>query len=81
MKVKQYLKLVISLLPIALDEKAPDELLYGRAGYLSCLLLLKKHLPVDLCHQVELDQAMRKVFCVLLLSGQGGKQGQPKKTQ
>lgn len=33
---------VIGLLKLALDTKMPDELLYGRAGYLYSLLLLKK---------------------------------------
>lgn len=33
---------VVGLLPVALNEKMPDVLLYGRAGYLYSLLLLKK---------------------------------------
>lgn len=33
---------VVGLLPLALNEKMPDVLLYGRAGYLYSLLLLKK---------------------------------------
>jgi len=33
---------VVDLLPLALNQKMPDVLLYGRAGYLYSLLLLKK---------------------------------------
>jgi len=32
----------LDLLPLALNKKLPDTLLYGRAGYLYSLLLLKK---------------------------------------
>lgn len=73
-KVERYLHSVVSLLPETLKERVPDELLYGRAGYLSCLLLLKKYLPEELCQQVELDQIMRKVFGVVIHSGHGGNQ-------
>ena len=74
MKVERYLHSVVSLLPETLKEKVPNELLFGRAGYLSCLLLLKRYLPEELCQQVELDQIMRKVFGVVIHSGHGGKQ-------
>lgn len=39
---KKMIKKVVDLLPSALNKKMPDVLLYGRAGYLYSLLLLKK---------------------------------------
>ena len=76
-KVERHLRAVLSLLPGALKEGIPDELLYGRAGYLSCLLLLRKHLPDNLCQQADMDKAMRKVFDVILHSGRGRYQSGP----
>ena len=75
--MERHLRVVMALLPGALKEGIPDELLYGRAGYLSCLLLLRKHLPEDLCRQAEMEKAMRKVFDVILHSGRGRHQSGP----
>jgi len=49
---------VIGLLPTALNEKMPDILFYGRAGYLYSLLLLKKIGWED----PERDRLIRQVF-------------------
>ncbi|XP_060855743.1 lanC-like protein 2 isoform X2 [Metopolophium dirhodum] len=39
---KKMIEKVVDLLPLALNQKMPDVLLYGRAGYLYSLLILKK---------------------------------------
>ena len=71
-KTENYLTTLLSFLPECLIQGTPDELLYGRAGYLSCLLLVKKYLPAELCHKVELERALRQVFEYLVNSGQQG---------
>lgn len=51
-------KRVVDLLPRALNEKNPDVLLYGRAGYLYSLLVLKSIGWDD----PERDELIRKVL-------------------
>jgi len=62
----------VDLLPLALNQKMPDVLLYGRAGYLYSLLILKKLGWED----PDRDKLIRKVtnqkfyfflFCNLLV--------------
>ena len=57
---------VLSLLPHALSPSAPDEILFGRAGYLFCLLFLRKHADgaVEISHDV-----LRTVFDAIITSG------------
>lgn len=57
---------VLGLLPLALSSSAADEVLYGRAGYLSCLLFLRRHAG----EVVEVRQeVLRKVFDAIVVSG------------
>lgn len=48
------------------DSEIPDEVLYGRAGYLCALLLLRRHLGHSIIEQSCID----KVFKVIIASGQ-----------
>ena len=43
------------------DERLPDEMLYGRAGYLYSLLLLRKYLGDAAVSQTVIDQVMNKL--------------------
>lgn len=57
---------VLELLPLALSGSAADEVLYGRAGYLSCLLFLRRHAG----EVVEVRQeVLRRVFDAIVASG------------
>jgi lantibiotic modifying enzyme len=67
---EKYLNKLLGFLPDSLLSDTPDELLYGRAGYLSCLLMVKRHIPDELCKKVNLEDAMYKVFNALISSGQ-----------
>ena len=62
---------VLDLKTSCLDEKAPDEVLFGRAGYLFCLLFLKKYLPKEVVDRLELSKAARQVFEKLIAQGKG----------
>ncbi|XP_026817792.1 lanC-like protein 2 [Rhopalosiphum maidis] len=74
---KKMIQKVESLLPIALNNKMPDNLLYGRAGYLYSLLFLKKQgweFP-------DRDKLIRKVVTAILNNGiQACEKDKPKKT-
>ena len=70
MKTEKYLNQLLSFLPAVLQSGTPDELLYGRAGYMFCLLLVRKYIIEDLCTKVKLNDALRKVFDVVISSGQ-----------
>ena len=52
-----------------MHSKAVDEVLYGRAGFLSSLLFVKKHVGAELSGVSELVPAMRKVFDLIIESG------------
>ncbi|XP_025196704.1 lanC-like protein 2 [Melanaphis sacchari] len=68
---------VVNLLPLALNEKMPDILFYGRAGYLYSLLLLKK-LGWD---DRDSDKLIRKVVTAILDNGvRACEKDKPKKT-
>ncbi|CAN7996350.1 unnamed protein product [Ixodes hexagonus] len=62
--VKQVLDLGKHVVPSSAD--IPDELLYGRVGYLSALLFLRKHIATA---AVSSDH-IRSVVCSVLASGQ-----------
>ena len=69
LKTEYHTEQLVSLLDGSLQPNTPDELLFGRAGYLSSLLFVKKHIPKDVCEKLELDGAMKKVFTRLVESG------------
>lgn len=69
-KTESYVTHVLSSLPSALSHDTPDELLFGRAGYLSCLLMIKKHINSDLCQRMNIDSIARQIFDAILISGQ-----------
>ena len=62
-------QLLSTCLPHALHSNAVDEVLYGRAGFLSSLLFVKKHVGAELSGVSELVPAMRKVFDLIIESG------------
>lgn len=50
-----------------LQSKIEDEVLYGSAGYLYCLLLLRKH--IGLRHHAEIDKVIAMVIEALMIAG------------
>lgn len=68
-KSEQHLQQLMSYLPHALHSSAADEILYGRAGFLFCLLFARKHLGQELCEQFGVTAATRKVFDAIVKSG------------
>lgn len=68
-KTEENLRNLLALLPSCLSERAADEILYGRAGYLFCLLFVKKHVSKELCGRMGLDETARRVFDALMESG------------
>lgn len=48
-------------------EELEDEILYGNAGYIYCLLLLRKNM--GLIHHEAIDKALSKVVEALMVSG------------
>ena len=62
-------QLLSTCLPHALHSNAVDEVLFGRAGFLSSLLFVKKHVGAELSGVSELVPAMRKVFDLIIESG------------
>lgn len=61
--------MLLTFLPSSLSKAAPDEILYGRAGYLFCLLFVQCHTSKELCERVGLLAASRKVFDAIIESG------------
>ena len=80
-KVEQYLHQLMSYLPHALHSSAVDEILYGRAGFLFCLLLVRKHVGRERCERFGVDAAMRKVFDAIVKSGKGNSGAKPPDTR
>ena len=68
-KTEEHLYNLLSLLPSCLDEKSVDEILYGRAGYLFCLLFVKKHISKQVGERLELEKAARQVFDTIVAHG------------
>ena len=60
----------MSYLPHALHSSAADEVLYGRAGFLFCLLLVWKYVGKERCERFGVDTATRKVFDAIAKSGE-----------
>lgn len=68
-KTESHLRKLLSLLPSSLSPSAPDEVLYGRAGYLFCLLFVRRHVSKELCERLGVTAAARQVFDAVLASG------------
>ena len=68
-KTQHHIEQLLGYLDTSLRADTQDELLFGRAGYLSCLLFVKKHVSKDVFEKMEFDQTMRHVFLRLLESG------------
>ena len=68
-RTEEQLRKLLLLLPSALSPAAPDEVLYGRAGFLFCLLFVQKHVSKELCERMSLLASARQVFDALLESG------------
>lgn len=69
---KDYGQLLNSILSIhsnvcCIESNLPDEILYGRAGYLYTLLLLRSKIPN--LHLLITDDMIRQVICAILESG------------
>ena len=60
----------MSYLPYALHSSAADEVLYGRAGLLFCLLMVWKYVGKERCERFGVDTVMRKVFDATAKSGE-----------
>ena len=69
LKVEYHMEQLLSFLEESLQANTPDELLFGRAGYLSCLLLVRKHISKEICDKMALDKSMKLVFTELVKSG------------
>lgn len=68
-KTEEQLRSLLGLLSSCLSDKAPDEILYGRAGFLFCLLFVQKHTSKELCERMGVMAAARQVFDALVASG------------
>jgi len=68
-KTEEQICKVLDLETSCLDKKAPDEVLFGRAGYLFCLLFLKKYLPKEVVDRLQLRKAAKRVFEALMAQG------------
>lgn len=68
-KSESHLQQLLGLLPLLSSKDMPDELLYGRAGYLYALLHVKKSLPEE--HEA-LEAAIKTVCDMIVKSGQTG---------
>lgn len=66
-EAKSFVKYILALLPSVLDAAGdlPNEMLYGRAGYLYSLLLIKTHITTTLIT----DEILRNVINVIIESG------------
>lgn len=62
--IKKLVKLAVNVIDVKTD--LPDELLYGRAGYLYALLFVRKHLKENNCITLEL---IRSVIDAIIKSG------------
>ena len=80
-KAEQHLQQLMSYLPHALHSSAVDEVLYGRAGFLFCLLLVRKHVGKERCEPFGVDGAMRKVFDAIVKSGKDNSGAKPPNTR
>ena len=65
-RAQSHVQEVVGLLPQCLQKSAVDEVLYGRAGYLFCLLFIQKHIGGRV--QIK-KEVMRKVFDAIMESG------------
>lgn len=71
---------LLSYLGSSLSERAPDEVLYGRAGFLSSLLFVRKHVSKEFCARVGLEAAARQVFDAIMTSGKRNSGVKPSET-
>ncbi|XP_040577494.1 lanC-like protein 2 [Lepeophtheirus salmonis] len=62
---EKYLKVLLKLKDSTLFHEAPEEFLYGKAGYLFALLLVKKENP----HFVQIDEVIKLIISVLFKKG------------
>ena len=68
-RTEQQARSLLTLLPSCLSPQAPDEILFGRAGYLFCLLFVQKHSSEELCERMGVRAAQRQVFDAIMESG------------
>ena len=80
-RTEQHLQQLMSYLPHALHSSAADEVLYGRAGFLFCLLLVRKYVGKEQCERFGVDTAMRKVFDTIIKSGKDNSGAKPPNTR
>lgn len=76
-KTEENLHKLLGFLPHCLDSVAADEVLYGRAGYLLCLLMVQKHVSKELCDEARVPDAVKRTFDAIIASGKknGGNTG------
>ena len=68
-KTETHLRKLLAFLPDCLGDEVPDEVLYGRAGYLLCLMMVQKHVSKELCEKAKVADAVKQVVDALLVSG------------
>ena len=79
-RTEEHVYNLLSLLSSCLDKAAVDEILYGRAGYLYCLLFVKKHISKEAGDRLELGKAAQQVFDALMAAGKRNSGVKPPKT-
>ena len=68
-RIEKQMRSLLDLLPSCLSRESPDEILFGKAGYLFCLLFAQKHVSEELCERMGVRAAQRQVFDALIQSG------------
>jgi hypothetical protein len=68
-KAERHLGKLLAFLPDCLGSEVPDEVLYGRAGYLFCLLMVQKHVSEELWVKMNVSDAVKQTFDALITSG------------
>ena len=68
-RTENQLHRLLGLLSSCLSKAAADEILFGRAGYLFCLLFVMKYVSKEVCNRLGLERVARQVFDALMESG------------
>lgn len=68
-RVEEQMRSLLELLPSCLSQESADEILYGKAGYLFCLLFVHKNISKELCERMGVQKVQRQVFDAIIQSG------------
>ena len=61
-KKRRYLDKLTDLLSTAMSSEHPDELLYGRAGYLYAILFVRKHCGKEAIEDKNVERVVRALI-------------------